>query len=259
MAHQLHALLAVRETRQNALSAMITETTIKLGKPDAYFRGEEVRLRMLKQSPENDAIERAGKTSKALATTVKETLSYLLSHWADSEDVMFQISKTNQVAKADLMFRGKVLVADVPVSHLLELEGRLESLRKTLVLVPTLDASKSWEIDTQNALDGAWKMISVEERVKTAKEMKPVILHPATDKHPAQVEKVTDEITVGVYTDNRWSGACSSKQKAALLSTMDELLVEVKKARMQANSHEASKEVMGRAISNLLMSAFNDV
>lgn len=253
---QLHALLAVRETRQNALTAMITETQHKLGKPDAYFRGEEVRLKMLKSSPENDAVERAGKTSKALATTVKETLGYFLKQWADNEDVMFQISKTNQIAKADLNFRGNLLVKDVPVSHLLELEGRLENLRKTLVLVPTLDASKSWEIDTQNAHSGAWKMITTEERIKTAKEMKPVILHPATDKHPAQVEKVTDEITVGIYTDNRWSGACSSKQKADLLAVMDDLLVEVKKSRMAANSTEASKEVIGEAITDLLLAVF---
>src|SRR5574343_197031 len=128
---RLHEILAVEKNRSAQANKLLEETGNKFRK-EQFLSGHLKTLKMLVDSPENAAIEAAARDEKELPTTVPETLEYALKFWADAEDVTFQKNLTNQRANADLLFRGNVLVSNVPVDELLGLEVRLENLRLTL-------------------------------------------------------------------------------------------------------------------------------
>jgi hypothetical protein len=252
---KLHELLAVEKSKISATHKLYEETLSKF-KKEQFFSGHLKRLNMLIDSPENVAIERAAKDDKALPTTVPETLKYFLDFWANSEDVTYAKNQTNQAANADLLLDGEVLVANVPVDELLGLEVRLENLRRLMNEMPTLDAAKTWA-KTNSGRFGEWVALTDEVTSKTEKVMTPVVLYEATDKHPAQIERVTVDKVVGSFTRTSFSGAATSKQKATVIELLDKLLYEAKQARQRANCVEASKEKICHVLTDLLMGAFN--
>jgi len=251
---KLHEILAVEKTRSQAANKLIEETANKF-KKEQYFSGHIKTLKMLVDSPENAAIEEASRDEKSLPTTVPETLEYLFDFWTKAEDVTYAKNKTNQIANADLFFRGEVLVPFVPVDELLGLEVRLETLRRTLDLMPTLDASKDWT-PAASGRKGAFLAIGDESTSKTEKTMTPVVLYEATDKHPAQIERVSVDKVVGTFRRKSISGAATSKQKADAIAVIDELLAEAKQARQRANSVEASTDRIGSTIAKLVLDVF---
>jgi hypothetical protein len=251
---KLHEVLAVEKTRANAATKLLDETATKFRK-EHFFAGHIKTLRMLADSPANAAIEAASRDDKALPTTVPETLEYALKFWADAEDVTFAKNRTNQIANADLLFHGAVLVPNVPVDELLGLEVRLEKLRHVIDAMPILDASREWSLSSSGR-KGEYVSVTSEVTSKTEKVSTPVILYEATDHHPAQIQVVNTDKVIGTFTKLLISGAASSKQKADAVSTIDELLVEVKQARQRANSVEIINEKIGSTITDLILAAF---
>lgn len=252
---KLHELLAVEQTRSKAAEMLLAETQAKFGKAH-FFTGELKTLKMLNESPENNAIEAAAREEKPLPTTVIETLQYALEAWAKAEDVRFQINATNQSAKADLVFRGEVVAQQIPVDELMGLEARLTQMRNVFAAMPTLDASKKW-VPLDNGRAGSWETANVEQTSKTEKKFEPLTLAQATDKHPAQVKEAYRDAVVGTFSRLSQSGAATSKQKADVLATVDELIAEARQARMRANSTEAVKDQIGQTIVNLLLKPFS--
>lgn len=251
---KLHALLAVEKTKASALGRLLDDTRVKFSKPD-YFKGHIKTLKMLEDNPANQALEESSREHKALPTTVDETLDYMLKYWADHEDVLFQKNKTNQLAKADLMLRGNILVKDVPVDELLGLESRLESLRGLMHTMPTLDAAGTWVIDSSLGRRGVHSAKDDNIVIKTEKKMTAVVLYEATDHHPAQIEKIQQDVPVGKFIWRSYSGAATSLQKAEVLSLLDDLISEAKQARMRANNTDIVTEKIGATITNLIMEA----
>lgn len=254
MAHKLHALLAVANTKKSGLAALVNDTIEKFKKPD-YFKGHIKTLKMIEDTPQNAATERAAQENRALPTTVHETLEYMLKFWADHEDVLYQTNKTNQRAVADLVFRGQTIATSVPVDELLGLENRLEGLRKVMAAMPTLSATVEW-VRGEDGRKGSWKAKNPNLTTKTEKTIVPQILVAATEHHPAQIDKIPQDKTVGTFSLLEFSGACTSQQKADVLATLDELLVEVKNARMRANDIEAVQDKIGETLVNLIMEPF---
>ena len=253
---KLHELLAVEKTRTGAASKLLTETHQKFGKAE-MFSGQIKTLQMLEDSAQNKALEDSAYEQRELPTTVAETLEYALNVWAVAEDVTMQKNCTNQLAVADVFYGGKVVATMVPVDELLGLEARLEVLRKTFEAMPTLSAAVSWEKDTNSGRNGAWKAKELDKSIKTEKTTIPVVLYEATDKHPAQVKEVSQDKTVGTFSILKFSGAATSAQKAASLSIIDELLTEVKQARMRANSVDVVSRKIGQDIVSMILAPFN--
>lgn len=251
---KLHELLAVAETRSKQAEILLTETQAKFGKPQ-FFAGESKTLKLLNESPENAATELAAREEKPLTTTVIETLEYALKSWVQAEDIRFQINATNQHAKADLIFRKEVIAKDLPVDELMGLEAQLGKLRNVLVAMPTLDAAREWE-DLDNGRKGASRAKLEDNTSKTEKRFEPITLAPATDKHPAQVKESYRDAVIGTITRRIVSGAAKSKQKAEVLTILDELVAETRQARMRANSQEIKRDVIGQKIVDLLMLPF---
>lgn len=252
---KLHELLAVEKTRTSAATKLLQETSQKFGKSE-MFSGQLKTLTMIEDSPQNKALEAAALEHRELPTTVAETLEYAMASWATAEDVLMQKNCTNQTAVADLSFRGSVIAKDVPVDELLGLENRLETLRKVFEAMPTLSAAVSWNPDAQSGRNGAWKAADIDKTIKTEKTTVPVVLYEATDKHPAQVKEVSQDKTVGTFNTVKFSGAATSAQKAEVLSNVDELITEVKQARMRANSVDAVNRKIGHALVTLMLAPF---
>lgn len=252
----LHELLAVEKTTSNQAQRLMQDTLGKFGK-EHYFKGHVKSLKMIEDSPQNASLETAASEQVELATTVKETLEYLFKHWAKAEDVIYQINSTNRNAVADLIYEGVVIATEVPVDELMGLEVRLTELRKVMHVMPTLAATSKWLQDEKAEKDGAWISESVETTTKTEKVVTPVVLYHATDKHPAQVEKLSTDKVVGTFSITKFSGAATSAQKAEVLTTIDNLIAAVKQARMRANQVEVSKGRIGQTITDLIMKSFS--
>jgi hypothetical protein len=255
---KLHEVLATEKTVVGASDKLIEETRQKFSKYDHYFVGHLKTLSMIEDSEANRVMAAASKAAKDMPTTVEETLEYTLAHWARAEDVIATKNVTNQGAVADIEFRGTIFAEAVPVDELMGLEARLQVVRGLIQLVPTQDASREWSLDTSSRHKGAYRQNNVERTTKTEKITVPVVLYEATKEHPAQVKEVSRDVVVGTFEQVNWTGAATAKQKAEMMSTIDDLLIEVKKARMRANMIEARKTEIGRKIVNAILAPLKD-
>ena len=247
---QLHEVLAAEKTITSAAAKMFTESQTKFQKPDSYFNGHVKSLQMIVENGENTAIEKAAAENKPVITDVVATLQYFFGYWAKSENLLASKNITNTTALADINF-GSFTIPKVPVDELLGLEVRLEQIRNLFVAIPTLDASKSWTLD--KSIGNNIYRAAEEHTSKTEKTMIPVVMSPATDKHPAQIEKVNKDSVIGTFTVSRLSGALSSASKARLISNVDGLIVAIKEARQRANTATVINSHIGTDIASLLM------
>ena len=252
---KLHEVLAAEKTRVAAWNKILAETLHKLKSPSDYFVGFSKSLSMLEDTPANKALEAQQAEERKVATTVAETLRYAFGVFGNSEDLQYQKNATNRVALADVMFDGKVLLKDMPVVQLLGLESRLVKIKELFETMPTMAGSKTWVLDPTQG-EGVYRVAQPEVNTKTEKVMMPVVMAPATDKHPAQVKESTRDIVVGSVTTVVRSGCCTTNQKAAALALVDRLMVEVKQARMRANQTEVVSGAVAGPLVALLMSPF---
>ena len=253
---KLHEILAAEKTPTAAWNQLEQDTLKKFKNPDGFFFGHSKSLKMLIDSPENGAIEDAARENKEVVTTVKATLSFALGIYAGLEDLLYQKNATNSKAKGTVMWKGQPLLFDLPVDELLGLESRLGRIRQLMADMPTLDATKQWVTQAQLG-EGIFELVHPEEATKTEKVMTPVVMAPATDKHPAQVQAVTKDIVVGKTTLVRRTGAATAVQKAAAIKRVDDLIVEIKQARMRANETEVVKDKIADKLVALLMEPLN--
>jgi hypothetical protein len=253
---KLFELLAAEKTRVQQADVLVKETVSKFQKADQYFRGHTKTLKMIEESAANTAIENAARDEKAVVANVPDTLEYTLKFWAQAEDVIYQKNATNQRAVADLMFRGQVVEANVPVDELMGLEARLKDVRGMLTQIPTLDNSKSWEQDT-NRGSGFYQTKTEDSTTKTEKVSVPIVLAPATDKHPAQVKESTTDKVVGEFITRHFSGCATTVGKSEAIAVVDELIVECRQARNRANTVDTVNVTIGKKITDLIMTALN--
>ena len=252
----LHEILAVEKTKVEGVERLLLETSEKFGKAH-FFHGYQKTLKMLADSPENDAIERAAREVKAIPTTVYATLEYMLDIWAEAEDVLFQKNCTNAVAKADIILDDKTVVAkDVPVDELMGLEVRLGKIKGVFTRMPTIDAAIEWKPDATIGKH-VLKAVEPEQASKSTKTMYAVVLYEATKDHPAQVKEATKDEITGIFTKHNWTTAVTAQQKADTLKRVDDLLVAVKAARMRANKTEVVIRTIGKDIVKMLLAPLN--
>lgn len=249
---KLHELLSIEKQQSSQVSVLIQDTLQKFGK-EHFFRGWVKRLKLIKDSPDNAAIEAAGSDTREVVTTVADTLEYMFRHWANNEDIQLRKNIANQLARADIVLGTKV-IPDIPIDELMGLEARLTKLREVFQAVPTLDATKAWE--PSQVKSGVLKSVIDDITTKTEKMFTAVVLYEATKEHPAQVKEVSKDEVVGTFTTTNFSGAVTSLQKANALERIDDLISEVKKARMRANCQEVPKAEIGEQLAKYLLEPF---
>jgi hypothetical protein len=244
---KLHELLAVQTNLDGQYNAMKDETIKVFKRAEAFTKTVTEKKHFNDEDSKLDVSE-----TKDITTTVDERLKYLLTGaFTRYLDVSYQLDLSNQKAVADLVVAGQTIAKDVPATMLLQMEKDLAQLRVIVAEAPTLQAGPVWVKD-----EGENLFVTAEPIVTftTRKTMKPVILVPATDKHPAQVEKINEDVAIAKITKKTWSGMLTSVAKAAILSRIDALLVATKKARQRANNVEAATDKIGFAVANFILS-----
>lgn len=158
---------------------------------------------------------------------------------------------TNMNAVADVKIDDQVILAGVPVTFLLFLEKNLTDMRTFISHLPVLDAAESWNLD-QNS--GLFRTAAVSTS-RTKKIQTPLVLYPATDKHPAQTQIVTEDVIAGLWNTVKLSGALPRPDVVAYLDRVEKLLKAVKEAREEANmTPEVQSPDVGAAIFGYIFS-----
>ena len=236
---QLHEILAVEGDHEGRTKKLIAETLSTFKNKENLFKGSQRSLVMFGKDEANSlelqAVEQKESKVLPLASTIPENLNYLAAIIGDYYDVVYQKEATNQVSKADLKIQGRILVPDVPVTFLLSLESRLKEVRAVIVEIPTLEPEINWTADASHAKKNVWRSTEKHD-LKSVKDTDFRITVQPTQFHPAQVVTFDTVRNIGQYTDLAWSGKISSADKAQLLTNIDTLISEVKKARQRANS-----------------------
>jgi hypothetical protein len=249
---KLHEVLAAEKTPNAAWNQVREGTMKKFHNTSHYYDGHSKSLAMIEDTPANKNIEDQCREEKPVTTTVFQTLDYALDIYRKAEDLQYQKNSANQQAVGTVLWNGEPFLVDMPVDQLLGLEARLTKMRELFTHIPTLDATKHWELDPDIG-DHIWALKHPEETTKTEKKHVPIEASPATKEHPAQVHLATKDEVVGKFTTIKRSGAATALQKAEAIKRIDDLIVEIKQARMRANETEVGKGTIADKVVGLLL------
>lgn len=190
--------------------------------------------------PENQKLQLRSKT----------VLKELQTSLGDLFDITFTKDNANLKALSNVIIDGKTIMPNVPVTYLLFLEKQLADLHTFISKLPTLDSAENWNYDVAQS---AFKTTPVKS-AKTKKITKPVVLYEATDKHPAQVKEVSEDVVVGYWHTTRYSGALTQEQKDTMMEKLSKLTAAVKFAREEANGTDAPRFAVSDQLFSYLFS-----
>lgn len=241
---KLHEVVAVEGDLSGTSHKIIEEAIVTFSKKPDHFIETATEQKYMADGQENlDTQE-----SKAMVTTVAEKLLYVAPAVSRYLDTYLQKEATNQKARADLVIDDVVLMEAVPATVLLGLETKLKELRALYDSIPTLAPGPHWEYDASRRV-GVYRARDPEVRFVTKREMRPVVMSPATKEHPAQVQAFQEDVPVAKKTINTWSGMLSPADKSDLLAKVDKVIRGAKRARQRANTETAvDQRKLGRAI-----------
>jgi len=253
--HELLAALGDLEAKSNLVQTEAAETFTKRA---PHFMGSHRTLKVFHESDKN--LEDASVEHQELTTTVHAKLKYVEKDVIRWLDAYTQKEATNQAAVADLIIDGVVIAEGLPAAALLGLEKEFKQLRtKVYESIPSLQPGVKWLEDPQavaaDGSKGVYRNAHPEQKMKTRQTIAHKVLVPATDHHPAQVEKWTEQEAVGTFTLEVVSGMISPAQKSALLGRVSKVIDAAKRARMRANDTEVKKVAVGKALMNYIHGA----
>lgn len=214
----------VKERMHNAISALY-----KLVQKPALFTGFSKTY-----APKDEGGDARPAESNKVQVTVPDTLAQLRACLGTLMEVEARKDWSNTEARADVVVDGVTVLAAAPTTFLLFLEKQLTDFRTFVAALPTLDPALDWEVDSN---DGLYKSQAVQTQ-STKTTQKPIVLYPATDKHPAQTQLIQDVQIIGYWSDVKQSGAIKETDKRALVARAEALLDAVKTTRSKANEIE---------------------
>ncbi len=245
---QLHEILAVEPDLLSTMRTIIKET-VKVFKEKAALFQEGVKTynAVAEDDPENGYQDR-----QTMMSTVSEKLNYFSTHVVKAFNITGEKELANSEAKGAVELHGEISPA-LPATFLLTLENRLKEIRPVFEAIPTLQQGVDWKLDPSFRKKGVYKTVNSVETTRTRKIVKPLILAPATDKHPAQVEKISEDVVVGITKTDVWSGMLTPAEKADMLDRFSEVERKIKAARMRANTQEVEAIEIGKFLMNYIV------
>lgn len=204
-----------------------------------------------KYQPKDDEGEQLPSESKIVQLTVDKALKVVQEGLVELFDNTATKDFANCVAKANVVVGENVLIEGAPVPYLLFLEKKLADLHTLISKLPTLDPSEKWSFDANSLC-----FVSEPKQThRTKKVSKALTLSPATDKHPAQVKEITEDILAGYWTTLNFSGAAPADKAKLLLERVETLQKAVKFAREEANSMEVHPKKVAEKLFNYIFGA----
>lgn len=236
---KLNQIIAIEKGIKSRVTSAVNEN-YKLIQKAELFNGFDK-----KYQPKDEEGDRLPNENKFVQQQGRNVLKVLETAMTELYGVTSRKDWTNMTAKADVVVDGAVLFPAAPVTFLLFMEKNLTDIRTFIAAMPVLDAAEDWSID-QNS--GLYKTDTVSTS-RTKKINKPLVLYPATDKHPAQTQIVTEDIIAGVWQTVKLSGALPRPEILAYLAKVEKLLKAVKEAREEANmTAEVESPDVGSAV-----------
>lgn len=249
---KLHQLLAVEKQVKNTAEAILSEASRTFDKNE-HFIGVTKTYKPFRDEDQKDSDVYS--ETKVITTSVPEKLQYVFSSLVDSFDLELQKDISNHKAKADIVLNGLTLVKDVPATTLLFFEQQIKKIRDMSIHIPTRQPGVNWVPDPESG-KYIFKNATPVSKYRTKKEEAWEIVAPATDKHPAQVQKMTKDVNVGVFEETYQNGMFSPAEKSVFLKRIDNLLKAIKEARARANDVEVEKCEAAESIFSYLMADY---
>jgi hypothetical protein len=243
MAVRIHQLLAVISGIKAETDAALTRLA-QVGHSEALLTGLEKTYR-LAQETEDKSRKPLPPEQKKVRYTAAQVLDDAEKIFTRQWDLALTLDTAQGAAKASLVIDGKVLLADVPVRHLVYLEGEITRVMALVSGIPVQDGAQTWT--TENAEPGQYRSV-LPEQPKTKKVYFNWHRGNGTPTIQEQVDVMTrDEVDQYVTTVN-YSGALPAERKALLLDRLSLLRTAVKMAREEANSAAVTQLHEGRKI-----------
>lgn len=246
MSGKQHQLLAILPSLQGSAKQVESETVKTFRERHGHFLG----LFKTYTPHDEEGDKQPNDGNPHVVTTVGEKVDYFAKVWGQHINAMLQVEATNQEATGDIAI-GDTVIGDVPATFLIQLDKKLNVLRAVLGSMPTLDPQRAWK-DAPDKGEG----ISTCEPITSysyKKVRKNHELAPATEHHPAQVEMFIDDVQVGQWLTQHWSGMIAPAVKAGILSRLDTLQQAVKKALSQANDTQHSTRTIARDLFSFVL------
>lgn len=240
----LHEILAVEADARSEATRVIAEAVRTFSNKPAHFLGHVKTTEMFSEDDRAPAPEVV-----AITETVPAKLAYVAAQYGRYIDVVYCKERANQNAKADLIIDNVVLISDAPATFLLGLESKLIDLKKVISEVPTLAPGQSWDIDGLET----YRSFPDKETFVTKKLPRSTVLYEATEHHPAQVEKWSEDVRVGRNVTQVTSSMVPVARKAELLDRINKLIAAARQARQRANTQSVDNENVAHFLMNYLL------
>lgn len=240
----LHEIVAIEADVKGQAARIEAEALDTFAKKSSLFDG---RTRTYKARTEGGALKEA--EYNPVQETVPKKLAWVVEAQVRNVDLLVTKETANLKAAADIVVDDVVLAANVPVTALVNLENKFKRFRALLESAPTLNPTKDWK----SGPDGIWETAPA---VTTSIEKKEAFMtvSPATDKHPAQVQKILEDFPAGDWTLVEKSGRITSARKAELIGKCDEMIRALKTARERANNIEVDQVKIGKNLFDYIIS-----
>jgi hypothetical protein len=237
---KLHHILAIETSVKAKVAEKLTAIYKAFQKPD-LFNGHVKTWTAKDTNTESALYESLPDENKQVQQNVASALKSIREHQTELFDLGYTRDATNVLAKADIVVDGTAILKDVPVTYLLWLGHQLDDLHTEIKKIPTLDPAEKWSFDREQNLYAT----KPSQQIRTKKLEVPLVLHPPTKEHPAQVKSITQDVVTGTWTTIKYSGAMPADERDALLARVEKLQHAVKQARETANDVEIPKGLGG--------------
>lgn len=231
MTAKLNQILAVEKGTKPKCYDAITNLA-KLAQKSDLFNGFEKQFQPVNEDAAD--AERLPPEAKKVQLTADNVLSQFTKTASEWYQITARKDWANTVARADIVLGGETILTQVPVTYILFLEKQITDLKTLVKSIPVLDEAEDWNTDPNS---GLYKTEKVQTH-RTKKIIKPLTMAPATDKHPAQVQLINEDVISGYWAGFKTSGAFPKPQKLALLERIEHFQNALKEARESANMTE---------------------
>lgn len=202
-------------------------------------------------APKDDDGERLPGEFQKVQINVADLIDELIKVIGRQWDVNATVDEANTQARGDVIIRGGPVINRVPVTTLMYLDKQLSEISSFIARLPVLDPAFDWTFDTSA---GVWKTEAVQTH-RTSKVAKPIVLYPATEKHAAQTQLITEDVITGYWTAIRQSGALPQPVIAEYKERVQAVREAVVRAREEANQQAVTDVHLGEAILNFVFDA----
>jgi hypothetical protein len=245
------AQVIVREAQARSEANKLVGEIHKLGQKHQLFEGFTKSYEPFSETDQEreTGIKRLPPEGNAVQLRAQDMITRFLAEYAPAIDLAAAKDITNTEAFADVSVDGTVLLGRVPVTHILHMEHVLADWAAFIGALPVLDPKEHW---SAGAAAGT-SQSDPEQSIRAEVRKIPLVLHPPTENHPAQVAVIDETVNAGRWTKVRYSGALPADRKRQLAARVSKLRAAFKAAREEANQVEATSREEAALLANYLL------